>query len=237
MFSPLALAEIESPIVREALLYRITRYVSPEPWGSPRAELGRRKTSVDRLVKHLYTFENFRSKSNNSLTVGSHVWWRLIEIRRNQVKTTLQASMIQNLNWIASRQPKHRLEDTPAGQHPLKRNVNPELLEWQKAWQAGEKSPVFEVLYDCRFLIQFQLDKMPLDIQDGLSTGEKIYIKPRGVWNVPQVILMSKRNSRAIQWHIEKTSHSLPKEWGTKMERDIRSGWITIEYFRPISAI
>ncbi|KAF8912022.1 PP-loop family-domain-containing protein [Gymnopilus junonius] len=237
MFSPLALKEIESPLVLEALLYRVARFVSPEPWGSPRSELGRRKTSMDRLIKHLHTFENFRRASNMSITVGSHVWFRLIEIRRNQLKTTLEASMIQNLNWLASRLPKHRLDDTPAGLHPLKRNVTPELLEWQKAWQAGERPPLFEVLYDCRFLVQFKLDEMTPEIRAALSNGAKIQLKPRGVWNVPQVVLVVKKKDRAIHWHLEKTPYSLPREWGLKMERDIRQGWITMKYFRPTSAI
>ncbi|KDR73559.1 hypothetical protein GALMADRAFT_228003 [Galerina marginata CBS 339.88] len=238
MMSPLSLEEIDSPLILEALVLRIARYISPEPWGSPRSELGRRKSSIDRLVKHLRDYQRYRSRNNNSICVGSSVWWRLVTIGRNQMRTTVRAKPVKDISWIAVRQPGHRLADAAeVPLHPLRLNVTQKIRERREAWLARKAPKTLEVLFDCRFLIRFHVDKIPADILESISTRGKIEIKPRESWIFPQVMHVVNKEPTLIHNNIVHQPFFLEKEWGTKLRHDINADWIDMEYFRPLSAI
>ncbi|KIM48808.1 hypothetical protein M413DRAFT_86579 [Hebeloma cylindrosporum] len=167
----LPLQEIESQLVREALLYRVARFVSPEPWGSPRAELGRRKSSMNRLMAAVWNMAAIRTKASCSITVGSGIWWRLVAFGKNQLRTSVDNFGVKDLGWVALRQPTAKSDPGREVFRPLKHNVTQQLLQMRQEWLSNQKADTFEILFDRRFLISFRVDKIPKQILEMLSSN------------------------------------------------------------------
>ncbi|KAF8163515.1 PP-loop family-domain-containing protein [Crassisporium funariophilum] len=236
-----ALLSIDSPIVRQALLLRILRYVSPEPWGSQRSEIGRRQTSLQRLMQWIWDPSRLASKSNNSFSVGSGVWWRPIIVNnKNHWHTTIQGNEPQNLSWLACRLPNAKETIQNLGKpQSLKLDVTCDLKASQHAWQMDDGPETLEILYDRRFLLCFHLNRIPQTIAESLSKGAKITVEPRSAWFFPQIIHKSpgSRNATAIHTAILRNPFHWDQEWGTKKFKETVSGWITVEDIRSISAL
>ncbi|KAF8965280.1 PP-loop family-domain-containing protein [Flammula alnicola] len=242
MISPSSLKAIESQVLREALLYRITRYVSPEPWGNPRSELGRRKASVNRLITHLCDVHSLASKTNDSLCVGSSVWWRLVAVLGNRLRTTVKGLDTQKMAWLALRQPNQRSrENNKAGKNgldTLHSEVTDQIIQIREAWLSQKASKTMELLFDRRFLIRFHVDKIPLDILESLSAGDRIIVEPTKPWTLPRVIHLHEGVSTTLHTEIVPLPPFRNRELGSrKKHEDVKSDWITIESWRPLSAI
>ncbi len=102
------------------------------------------------------------------------------------------------VGWLATRQPPHRpekmvefdLEDT------LNVDITGELRQGLTAWDGGKGSGphVLEVLWDCRFLVRFDLAKMPKEIVDmilarGQFGGRKLVIRWWTKYYLPKIVL------------------------------------------------
>lgn len=234
----LTIEGIESKAVRQALLYRIARYVSPEPWGGPSAELGRRKDSMDRLIKHMsHSLTVFRKKGDNSLCVGSRVWWRLAFLTKVTFRTTVQAARPQDLVWLAMRQPERRAGGPEGMPHPLRVNVTPWVMEARGAFLSGNGPSTLEILFERRFVVRFFLDKIPQEMLDYIKKGDKILIKHHQVWMLPQVAHIKSKKSHPIHTVIPPDGPSKGHEWGIKASKMHTTNWIGIECARPLSAI
>lgn len=242
MISPLSIKAIGSQLLREALLFRITRYVSPEPWGHPQAELGRRKTSVNRLTTHLCDVDLSSTRKNHSLCVGSGVWWRLVSILPKKLSLDVTGVNPKHLAWIALRQPPERSNNNEVMQNALDDltpEITKEIMECTEAWASEKVSPITELLYDHRFLIRFSMDKIEPSILNTLSNANgKIFIKPTKPWAIPQVVLQTEDSSIFLQTAIIPEPFLQHRQLGGRRPRkDIHSDWITIQYFRPLSPI
>jgi len=234
----LPLQEIDSQLVREALLYRIARFVSPEPWGSPRAELGRRKASMNRLLKCVWNLDMIRTKVSSSVVVGSGVWWRLVAFGKNQLRSSLQDFGVKDLSWVALCQPTAKSDAEREVFRPLKINVTRQLLQMRKEWLSNQGRETLEVLFDRRFLISFRVDKMPNQILESLSSNSSsIQIIPRTPWILPQVVHHYQRKDFPIHQTIVRQEFFWEREYGTKQPKNISSDWISIELFRPVTAL
>ncbi|KAJ3507505.1 hypothetical protein NLJ89_g6272 [Agrocybe chaxingu] len=237
MVSVSTLMEIKSQDVKEALLYRIARYVSPEPWGNPRAELGRREASMERLIKQLFAFKHLKAKNNISIVVGSGVWWKLVSLAKNQLRTAIKELPLTSMAWIAVRQPRTAdREDRP--HNPLRVDLSDRLKE--AIPRLGHQKPphtVLEVMYDCRFLMCFRIDKIPEDIVETLNNGGKLIVKPRTAFLLPQILLVHRKKDKVVHSDIIKKPYFFPRDMGWKKDRTVTSDWITVEYFRPSTAI
>jgi len=102
--------------------------------------------------------------------------------------------------------------------------------------------PILEIIYDNRFLVRFQLDKIAQGVSRRLSKGWNILIAMEAPWDTPQILI----NKDDITETIHSSVVWTPEDWQTSWEhrspphhkvQDVRSDWITIEYFRPLSAI
>ena len=241
MVSPLSLCSIESEEVREAFLFRITRYVSPEPWGHPQAELGRRKASVARLSSHLCNVDSFPTKSNHSLCVGSGVWWRLARLSGSRLSFDTNKSNTENLSWIAVRQPPGKLHNGSQANETCKlftRDVTERIAHRIKLWLSQKDSPILEFLYDHRFLIRFHLDRMPPPIMRSLASGNtKIIVESSKPWYMPQVIQKEGDSTTIIHSQIIRDPFVQLLQLGSRRPpMEIHSDWVTIQYFRPLSS-
>ena len=231
------LLEITSPIVRQALVLRMLRYVSYEPWGSIRSEAGRRKKSVTRLMKVLWDGQGLRTRSSISFTVGSGVWWKPAFVTKGHVlRTVVKELNVNDLMWFASRHPSIKSPTAPVSDN-LRLVMTDKLRDGRVAWEAGEGSNTLDLLFDRRFLIRFRLDKMPQDLFDALKTNGGVVVKPRSPWHLPEVNFKQNKVYTVIHTLIQREKFTWVREWGTKTYIDTESDWITIQYIRPISSL
>ncbi|KAF8809115.1 hypothetical protein BYT27DRAFT_7136777 [Phlegmacium glaucopus] len=237
MVSIPALLEITSPIVRQALVLRMLRYVSYEPWGSPRSEVGRRQDSVKRLLKNLWDEPSLRNRKNISFTVGSGVWWKPAYVTKSQLlRTVVTTFPIKDLAWYAARHPSIKSPTAPVTD-PLRFVMTDKLLEGRAAWEAKEGPAILDVLFDRRFLIRFRLDKMPQELYDALKKSGGVIVKPRSPWFLPEIDFKQSKVFTVLHTEIKREQFTWEREWGTKTYKDTVSDWITIEYIRPISSL
>jgi len=237
MVSIPALLNITSPIVRQALVLRMLRYVSYEPWGSPRSEVGRRQDSVNRLIKNLWDKQSLRNRKNISFTVGSGVWWKPAFVTKTHLlRTVVNTFAIKDLVWYAARHPSIKSPTAPVTD-TLRFVMTDKLRAGRAAWDAKEGPNTLELLYDRRFLIRFRLDKMPQELFDALEKNGGVVIKPRSPWFLPQIDFKQSKVFTVLHTQIKRDQFTWEREWGTKIYKDTISDWITIEYIRPISSL
>lgn len=242
MVSPLSLCAIKSEEVREAFLFRVTRHVSPEPWGHPQAELGRRKASIVRLSTHLCDVGSLSLRSNHSLCVGSGVWWRLATLSGVRLSFDTKKANPENLRWIAVRQPPEQPHKDSLVNHTYNiftRDLSNRIVRRIELWLLQKDSPILEYLYDHRFLIRLHLDRLPAQISRSLTSGNtKIIIRSSKPWYTPQVVQQEEDLVSIVHSEIIRDSFVHQIQLGARRQQmDIHSDWITIQYFRPLSRI
>ncbi|CAE6469395.1 unnamed protein product [Rhizoctonia solani] len=106
-----------------ALVYRILRYVSPHPWGTPESEAHRRRTSAERIVQRVLQ-EQEEGEQVASFCAGAQVLWSPIWVRSNgsiRVRRAGEESGGRMRAWLASRQPPTT---------SLERKVHPGEIVW-----------------------------------------------------------------------------------------------------------
>lgn len=238
MVSIPALLEITSPLVRQALVLRMLRYVSYEPWGSPRSEAGRRQGSVKRLMNVLWDAQSLRNRKNISFTVGSGVWWKPAFVTKKTLllRTVVNEMPINDLMWYASRHPSIKSPTAPVAD-TLRFVMTDKLRAGRVAWEEKSGPSTLELLYDRRFLIRFQLDKMPQELFDALKKNGGVVIKPRSPWFLPEINFKQSKVFTVLHTEIKRDQFTWERQWGTKIYKDTVSDWITIEYIRPISSL
>ena len=237
MVSIPGLLEITSPIVRQALVLRMLRYVSYEPWGSIRSEAGRRQKSVNRLLKVLWDEPGIHSRKNISFTVGSGVWWRTAFVTKGHLlRTVVRTFPTKDLMWFAARHPSIRCPDAPVSDN-LRILMTDTLRAGRMAWEAKEGPDTLELLFDRRFLIRFRLDKMPEELFDALKGNGGVVIKPRSPWFLPEINFKQNKVFTVLHTLIKHERFFWEREWGTKTYIDTESDWITIECIRPLSSL
>ena len=224
------LEKIESPAIREALLFHIARYVSPEPWGHPRAELGRSKTGVKRLADRLWPLNNL----NCSICVGSHVWWKPVLLaKEGRARPLADEGKVEfdKLAWIAQRQPPERYNPHASVQHTIELGMK----DLAKCVRGGTKEVA--LLYDLRFLIRINTGKLPQYIKTSLAIGGSLLIDSTRPWYIPEVRHRQRTSDTSEPVH---THITWPYEW-RKMFGYTRgvvdSDWITIKFIRPITSL
>lgn len=99
-----------------------------------------------------------------------------------------------------------------------------ELLSEGLAKRVG----MVEVLYDCRFLIQFDMAKIPQEVtkslkEDGPHT--KLLILPETVWHWPKV-----------QWLRDEKGCVVLARVGTQSGTNGSESWIKIDFIRTLDA-
>ncbi|OJA15751.1 hypothetical protein AZE42_05260 [Rhizopogon vesiculosus] len=224
-----ALPAIVDPTVRLAFVLRVMRYVSFHPWGSLRADGNRRKSSIQRIIDTLW-----RSDGAPPFTAGGGVLWQpaiFSAQRRLRVGTQcydLKLYPGERRAWIACRLPAvpfHALTTSPLPPK-LDIDITERLVH---AMSRGDDS--LEVLFDCRFLVRFDLSQIPEELvgalKDYQKTGVNVRIKPWTKFYWPKVLLQ--------QPLCKDTVYAAMMEDGRIDTLGYRP-WISMEYIRLLDA-
>lgn len=232
------------------MVMRILRYVSPQPWGSVRADGNRRKDSIQRLIESIW------APSGNTpppfLVVGSGVIWRSawvyegysdrpsrLLVPKSKDSWIKRRREGDRLAWLASRQPplEKRVRHNPDGsllEDPLHMDLT-ELLS-KARHDARKVKHGLEVLYDCRFLIRFDIAKMPSEIGMSLSVGRsKVVVEARTRWFYPQVLWRRPGRDDEHLGVVMDENNRQVMEQRLNLDKK-RTEWISIEFIRTMDA-
>ncbi|KAI6045581.1 hypothetical protein EDC04DRAFT_2865124 [Pisolithus marmoratus] len=185
LLSTSGLLTIDDPAVRFALVLRAMRYISFHPWGSTRADGDRRRAGIQRIMNHLWPVEP-PVVSPKKFTTGAGVLWdSSIKARCHFGKSGSAQSA-----WLASRLPpffKNPQEGTGSASR-LSVDVTKQLM-----LANATSRDVVPVLYDCRFLVGFDLAQMPEHVRNALNNAHdqpiSIKILPQTDYFWPKVVL------------------------------------------------
>lgn len=168
---------VTDPLVQLAMVLRILRYISPHPWGSTRAQAGRRRERLQRIVERVWD-PNPASKTRARFEAGANVLWTPFRICVDGKLKQEQPRPGERFGWLASRAPPPR----PC-QLELDRDISAQL--------AASPTQSAEVLYDNRFRVTFRLGEIPVGDPVVASVEEgsgRVLIVPGGKWLWPKVI-------------------------------------------------
>lgn len=224
-----ALPDVVDPTVRLAFVLRVMRYVSFHPWGSLRADGNRRKSSVQRIIDTLW-----QSDGAPPFTAGGGVLWQPVIFsakRRLRVGTQCLRRQLQpgeRFAWMASRLPAvpYHMLDTAKLSSKLDVDITERLAI---AISRGDDS--LEVLFDCRFLVRFDLSQIPETLVGALQkyqeTGVNVRIKPHTKYYWPKVVLQKPS--------YPDTTYATLMDNG-QIDTFGYSPWVTTEYIRLLDA-
>ena len=174
-------------LVQHTMVLRILRYISPRPWGSTRAQAGRRGDSLRRIVERVWD-PDLDSKTRTRFEAGANVLWTPLRICQDGRLKQDRPRPGERFGWLASRAPPPQ---------PSKQDISAELLP------PGRRAA--EVLCDNRFLIMFRLEALPPDdpvmasVMDGSGT---VVLVMGGRWLWPQVVWRRKNGHDVVVAHI-----------------------------------
>jgi tRNA(Ile)-lysidine synthase len=201
LLSTSELGTIHDETVRSAMILRILRYVSSQPWGSLQADGGRKRHSIRQIVEKVWNPDPWKA-GLKQFTAGGGVLWCPVTVG-NAGRIKFRKGCYPNIPrettaWLASRLPP-KTDTQPAASDPLHLDVT-DLLAEKLAWSKENEGKVdvmqallkgqVQVLWDCRFLLHFLPSYMPKEIEasiSGPSRGGKIVIAPFSRWYLPTV--------------------------------------------------
>jgi tRNA(Ile)-lysidine synthase len=156
---------------------RILRYISPHPWGSTRAQAGRRRESLQRIVHRVWDPDP-ASDARSRFEAGANVLWTPLRICRDGRLKYERPRRGERFGWLASRAPPPR-------------HCRPDFDRDISAEIARPRRQHAEVLYDNRFLLTFRLDAIPPGdpVMISLKEGHgRVMLVLGGRWLWPQVV-------------------------------------------------
>ena len=276
ILSTRSIQNITEPLLQRAVVLRILRYVSFHPWGSLRAQARRSKYSLDQIISRLWDPDLFRSSKTRSFVAGGGVLWSPVvvdakengsnfldiggRIKRPRFDESLGDGLI---GWMATRQPPSKPKQNDP-KDDLKVRLSPILKTALEEWDGGKGtgSAVTEVLWDCRFLLRFDLAKMPQSIKDmvlnGTSDDPRLEIRFWSTYFYPKVVVRPSGNRLAagpldprpeeilhssIESHKPSVLHSFlqkttqPKSQPHKNPNIVTSDWIQSTSIRTLDLL
>lgn len=183
---------VEDPSVQRALVLRVLRYVSFYPWGSLRAEAHRRSASLSRIVDSLWCL----SPQRRSFVGGGGVLWTPVTLTKGgyikmEQKSVPQKVQDASLAWIASRQPPLAKSLTYLDAGARKGPLHVDLTHLIHT-RTGDAEKI-ELLWDCRFLLQINLNRLTAikqQLQSSTSSQDyRLIVEPETRWYLPRVML------------------------------------------------
>ncbi|KAL0946570.1 hypothetical protein HGRIS_012773 [Hohenbuehelia grisea] len=251
MLSTASLQTITDSAIRTRMALRITRYASFHPWGSLRADGNRRSASFSRIIANLWHPEPWNV---GSFVAGGGVIWipavsRDGRVRLLQGPTPVSLHAGDTCGWVTARQPPlHRDKMRALGiENPLRINITQHILSALRS-----ERETLEVLYDCRFLVTLDLQKMPDDLRESLldNPHATVRIEPNLRWCWPKIIwddgraavttlsseVIDEENAlRPWDAHNEDISE-WQKSWN-RIDDTVQADWICMQWIRPLDAL
>ncbi|KAJ7766750.1 PP-loop family-domain-containing protein [Mycena metata] len=246
------LATIRDPLVKRGLALRIMRYASFHAWGSMRSDGYRRRQSLQRVVDALWTPDPFAA-GLTSFVAGGGVLWIPVIVTGKSIRFPGEAGNNNPVPepgdivaWMASRQPplsRRRMQETGMF-NPLRIDITDQL---RAKVEIRHENPgqILQILYDNRFLINIEIDKIPEHILQGFMHEDKpVLVHPNTRWLWPKVLQFNPRLVSELPIH---TTISVPDtvvpldrdtmlSWSLVRSDDITSDWMSIEWIRSLSS-
>lgn len=250
LLSSNGIASVNDDLTRRAMINRVLRYVSFHPWGSPRADANRRNSSIQQIIHKVWNPDPFLANIR-TFAAGGGVLWTPVTFEGGHIRLpnrVLEAGIGRHeaFGWLASRQPPLSQTKMDARRLPDPLTVDvTQLLAKALEERRDGAHPVVQVLYDCRFLVHFNLGKIPRDLVRWLMRNEgKIMIYPNTRWYWPKIVEERGGTTKVLHSKIS-DPNEIPFEsksiedsmmyWAPK-KPDV-SEWIDIEWIRSLSAL
>ncbi|KAJ7024283.1 PP-loop family-domain-containing protein [Mycena alexandri] len=246
------LATIRDPLVKRGLVLRIMRYASFHAWGTMRADGHRRKHSLQRVIDALWTPNPF-AVGLTSFVAGGGVLWTPVIVTGKSIRFPGEGGNNNPMPepgdivaWLVSRQPplsRRRMQETGMF-NPLRIDITDKLREKMEL-RHENPGQILEILYDNRFLIHIDIDRMPdYIIQGFMYEGKPVLVHPNTRWYWPKVLQFNPRLVSELPIH---TSISIPEtvvpldrdtmlSWSLVRSDDIAADWMSIEWIRSLSS-
>lgn len=225
---------VEDPEVRFAMVLRAMRYISFHPWGSTRADGDRRRASIHRIMNHLWPVEP-PAISPRKFTAGAGVLWTPVLYSHNKgfkAHFKLQRHLGQldsaQSAWLVSRLPPFFKNPHEGAGSASRLFVD---LTKQFVLANAASRDALQVLYDCRFLVGFNLTQMPNLVRNALNSVRdqpiSIKILPHTDYFWPKVVLQQGSSPDLVLAVLNK-----------KGEVDTlgSSCWVSMEWVRSLDA-
>jgi hypothetical protein len=206
---------------------------------------------MNQIIDKLWQPDPFRAKIR-MFVAGGGVLWTPVSVRGNQIKMSHEISrkgspVDGKFGWLASRQPPLNWRDSRVRGlvSPSRVDVTQQLAKAVKEWRDGA-SPIIRVLYDCRFLVHFNIEKIPGNLAERLVRGEgNIITRPhiRWRWYWPCVVAEWNDGTSDLLHEIRKkqlSPNSIIEPTGSydrRLDKTISSEWIEIEWIRSLNAL
>jgi tRNA(Ile)-lysidine synthase len=176
------LTAVEDSATQIRLVLRALRCVSPYPWGSPRAEARRNTKNLQLAAQRLCS----TSQQRASFTVGGSVLWTPVAILSDGTTRQRPASISagEELGWLLSRSPPFAKNQNP--HIPTKSIEEDVTLQLIRAMTKDFLR--LEILWDCRFLISFDLKRLQQVVNMNLNKAQ-VKIVPEGRFLLPRVVI------------------------------------------------
>jgi tRNA(Ile)-lysidine synthase len=250
------LLPIHGDLVRTALVLRVMRYVSFYPWGSIRADGNRRKKMREQILDRLWSSNPFKN-GKGLFVAGGGVLWTPVLVKGTKIKTPERVAKVgaergEVVAWLASRQPpmhKSKMAELEII-NPLRIDLTEMLKHTLEDMSDISNASTPEILYDCRFLVRFDIAKIPLWIYNDLRNPEnpvRISIVPNTRWYWPEIILEKEDESQVLhsdigpyeQLHpfLRRFDSRVYNRYWRRQDKPVASDWIHVEWVRPLSAI
>ncbi|KAH7914005.1 PP-loop family-domain-containing protein [Hygrophoropsis aurantiaca] len=237
------LSTITDQTVRSAMVLRILRYISFHPWGSVRADGNRRDSSLQSIIKNLWTRDPWETPLR-PFTAGSGVLWspaifnseRPLKVGAQYIKHSSHPG--DRFAWLASRLPYVGVNKSGAGvQLPpnLDIDITTRLIPSPQNGQLKNVTQRYlDVLYDCRYLVRFDLQRIPGNVVTALQqcseTSATVRVVPISRYCWPKVVLTPNQPAES-----EVVLAALGED-GTCQHPDGTQPWITMEWIRLLDA-
>ncbi|KAF5315906.1 hypothetical protein D9611_004858 [Ephemerocybe angulata] len=214
----------DKPLVQRALVLRILRYVSPNPWGSLKAQAKRRSARLEELARCLTTP---MSTSSKPFSMSSQVLWKPVLKRPKVVKGKSKGKV--PAGWIASRQPP----DLQNAWSVADRDITEPLLQALEARASEGDGGALDILFDCRFRIRIHLDAIPQAVIDALAAGiTNLSIRCDKELYYPSVVLRTPKNEVVLN-PADNPTPKFPE--GIAIAKPV--DWVSIEFIRTLGNI
>ncbi|KAL4077258.1 PP-loop family-domain-containing protein [Scleroderma yunnanense] len=234
------LLAIQDPVVRFAMVLRIMRYISFHPWGSIRADGDRRRAGINRIARRLWSSVPEPALLKKFTAGGGVLWSPVLYHPEKQLKPVIgplrhsQRPEPAQFAWLASRIPpffKNPQEGAGSASRLIIDVTKQFHLVDTKSENNTPEPVILEFLYDCRFLIRFNLSRMPKHVQAALHSEHhkpiSIKIMPHTQYFWPKVVLQQGMGPDMVLAVL-----------GDKGEVDMTNSppWISMEWVRLLDA-
>ncbi|KAJ7633062.1 PP-loop family-domain-containing protein [Roridomyces roridus] len=249
LVSSRGLATIRDPLVRRSLVLRIMRYVSFHGWGTLRADANRRKDNLEGVIQNMWTPDPFEAGIRPFVHGGGVLWTPVIvgpaTLRIPEEGTRAIPGSVEMVAWLASRQPpiSPKKMERMGMVNPLRVDVTQQLADKLAARRPSSKKGgvgVLEVLWDCRFTISMDVDKIPDDLAREILDGQmEVKILPNSRWIWPKVVVKKRGEDEDLTIHstiyFPTDGEVLQKRQNVHIQ-EIQVDWIKMEWIRSLAA-